>query len=140
MNIIELAKQAGFKIDDEGEPFIYFNEQWIDVTAELTKFAQLLQQGEAVAKLTVFVNQSKGKGYSVDVNKSLDFGLYDLFTTPPDTQAELERLRSIQRTDNSTVIANLQQKLDKAREALRKIVGHDMACSVIARQALKETE
>lgn len=105
-DIIELAEKA-----DAG--FMYSNDEnykrelkLITFSPdELTKFAQLLQQGEAVGiseKVGVMRVQSNGK-VAVDLNfdhwddYSKDHE-YHLFTTPPDTQ----------------------QKLDKAREALQK--------------------
>jgi hypothetical protein len=42
--LIADAKEAGFKVDEEGEPFVYFNEQWIDVTNVLTAFADIIRK------------------------------------------------------------------------------------------------
>lgn len=51
-DIIELAKRAGFDVS-EGQIIVGdYGNQW-DVSEKLTKFAQLLQQGEAVAVLAL---------------------------------------------------------------------------------------
>jgi hypothetical protein len=102
---IELAKQAGFEIDNEGEPLIYFKEQWIDVTEELTKFAELIRaekpQGEAVG---VIKSEMRGED-GVDLRYA---HLYEylpegtkLYTSPPDQGEEITKLKNILRLRRS---------------------------------------
>jgi hypothetical protein len=115
MNIIEKAIEAGFQVDEEGEPFIYFKEQWIDVTAQLTKFAELLQAqaSEPVAWILdhtpnrgmrqvscskPYVDDQMSKGVEWNTNKfSQGQYPYDvctpLYTSPPNTQAKLDKAR-----------------------------------------------
>jgi hypothetical protein len=101
---IELAKQAGFAIDDEGEPLVYFKEQWIDVTEELTKFAELIRaekpQGEAVGEVSSNT-YSDNKNYKYRVilytNQLLEANA-KLYTIPPDQSAEKIAIEILENT------------------------------------------
>jgi len=97
---IELAKQAGFEIDNEGEPLVYFKEQWIDVTEQLTKFAELIRaekpQGEANPVACMFINydgECEEIGHLDNYNGQVPDEFTPLFTYQPDQSAEIARLR-----------------------------------------------
>jgi hypothetical protein len=95
---IELARQAGFAIDDEGEPLVYFKEQWIDVTEELTKFAELIRaekQGEANPVACMFINydgECEEIGHLDNYNGQVPDEFTPLFTYQPDQSTEIARL------------------------------------------------
>lgn len=105
-DIIELAKQAGFlMVEDIDDKEIIISDGFtkMRITDQLTKFAQLLQQGEAVAaesRFTVGGDTTWKKStiehhYMVQENKD-EWPNYEtrlLYTTPPDTQAKLDKYR-----------------------------------------------
>lgn len=119
-DIIELvrntAKQVGFHVEGN---MIFAESSHQNIANRLTKFAQLLQQGEAVATILSRDGDYNFIHWHTPLQK-IEVGT-QLFTTPPDTK----------------------QKLDKARERLTK-----MACltqtenllwwQIEARQALKD--
>lgn len=135
-DIIELAKQAGFELILNKLSVRDNMNRQIDLHEKLTKFAQLLQQGEAVAEppdafywadetgKPVHTSAFLGQPVPFAIANAKSYGHHAvlLYRTPP----------------------NLQAKLDKAREALQDICNKDVrqlrSAEVIAQQALKDIE
>lgn len=108
-----------------------------------------------------YVDNEMSKGVEWNKNKfSQGQYPYDvctpLYTSPPNTQAEIAKLRAVLKDERESASdltktlvekvrekIELQAKLDKAREALQKIwegTGSNFSAQMVAIEALKETE
>lgn len=92
-DIIEDAKAAGFAIRDGKTLLVYYKQdKWIDVTEELTKFAQLrdARKGEALymglTREHTWISINREQYEKLSYDKRAIF-----YTSPPTTQAKLDK-------------------------------------------------
>jgi hypothetical protein len=89
MNIIELAKEAGFGVVRCNERFIITDNGEPDLTVFLTKFAELLQASEPVA----YADYERGTCHLIGTPIPKDEIKNPLFASPPNTEAEIDKAR-----------------------------------------------
>lgn len=147
LRLADIAKQAGFFINGKNICASDYRN-FMTINDQLTKFAQLLQQGEAVDgddenKVTVdkrdlfcFVRSEIKDALTNDENFDAQAWLWSAATD--------KTVECLSKLYDGVTPPDTQQKLDKAREALQDICNKEVrklrTAEAISQQALKETE